>query len=79
MSELAPQRIRVNGIAPGAVSANPQDELLPSAGSALLGSTIHPSYIGRAAVYLAADYFSQFTTGSTLTVDAGLLTRRQDR
>ena len=77
--ELAPHRIRVNGIAPGAVSANERDELLPFAGSALFGTSIHPSYIGRAAVYLASDYFSQFTTGSVLTVDAGLLARPQYR
>lgn len=77
--ELAPHRIRVNAIAPGGVSTNARDELTAFAGSALLGSHIHPSYIGRAAVYLASDYFSQFTTGSTVTVDAGLLTRPQHR
>lgn len=77
--ELAPHRIRVNGIAPGAVSATAQDELALFAGAPLFGSHIHPSYIGRAAVYLCSDYFSQFTTGSVVTIDAGLLTRRQDR
>ena len=77
--ELAPHRIRVNGIAPGSVFANQRDELPPFAGSALFGTCIHPSYIGRAAVYLASDYFSQFTTGSVLTVDAGLLASPQDR
>jgi NAD(P)-dependent dehydrogenase (short-subunit alcohol dehydrogenase family) len=76
--ELAPHRIRVNGIAPGGGWTNEADELPPFAGSALLGSCIHPSYVGRAAVYLAADHFSLFTTGSVLTVDAGMLTRRQD-
>jgi len=75
--ELAPHRIRVNAIAPGAVATNAGDELPAFAGSALLGSRIHPSYIGRAAVYLASDYFSQFTTGTTVTVDAGLLVRPQ--
>lgn len=77
--ELAPHRIRVNGIAPGSVYANERDELPPFAGSTLFGTCIHPSYIGRAAVYLASDYFSQFTTGSVLTVDAGMLSRPQDR
>jgi NAD(P)-dependent dehydrogenase (short-subunit alcohol dehydrogenase family) len=77
--ELAPHRIRVNGIAPGSVSANERDELPPFPGSALFGTCIHPSYIGRAAVYLASDYFSQFTTGSVVTVDAGLLARPQHR
>jgi NAD(P)-dependent dehydrogenase (short-subunit alcohol dehydrogenase family) len=75
--ELAPHRIRVNGIAPGGVGTNQHGELPPFPGSALHGSRIHPSYIGRAAVYLASDYFSEFTTGSTLTVDAGLLARPQ--
>jgi len=77
--ELAPHRIRVNGIAPGAVDVNAKNQLPPSPGSMLVGSCIHPSYIGRAAVYLASDYFSQFTTGSMLTVDAGLLTRPQNQ
>lgn len=77
--ELAAHRIRVNGIAPGAVSANERDELPAYPGSPLFGTCIHPSYIGRAAVYLASDYFSQFTTGSVLTVDAGLLARPQHR
>jgi len=75
--ELAPHRIRVNSIVPGAVSTNERDELSPFPGSPLHGTRIHPSYIGRAAVYLASDYFSQFTTGSTVTVDAGLLARPQ--
>jgi NAD(P)-dependent dehydrogenase (short-subunit alcohol dehydrogenase family) len=77
--ELAPHRIRVNAIAPGAVAVIESDTLPPFPGSALFGACIHPSYIGRAAVYLAADYFSQFTTGSTVTVDAGLLARPQIR
>ena len=77
--ELAPHRIRVNAIAPGSVAVIEPDTLPPFPGSALFGASIHPSYIGRAAVYLAADYFSQFTTGSTVTVDAGLLTRPQSR
>lgn len=77
--ELAAHRIRVNGIAPGAVAATEHDELTPFAASVLGGTSIHPSYIGRAAVYLAAEYFSEFTTGTVLTVDAGLLSRPQNR
>lgn len=75
--ELAPHRIRVNAIAPGGVNSVGHDQIPPFAGSALYGAAIHPSYIGRTAVYLASEYFSQFTTGSTVTVDAGLLTRPQ--
>jgi NAD(P)-dependent dehydrogenase (short-subunit alcohol dehydrogenase family) len=71
--ELSPTGIRVNGLAPGWTreSDNPsrpghQDYVL------LTGSPIPPRYIGRAAVYLTADYFSLYTTGSVLTIDAGL-------
>lgn len=75
--ELAPHQIRVNAIAPGSVKTTAQGELPSFPGSPLFGTSIHPSYIGRAAVYLTADYFSQFTTGTVLTVDAGLLSRPQ--
>jgi NAD(P)-dependent dehydrogenase (short-subunit alcohol dehydrogenase family) len=77
--ELAPHGIRVNGIAPGGVTATEADELPPFAGARLLGSYIHPLYIARAAVYLSAEHYSRFTTGTVLTVDAGLLTRPQVR
>lgn len=65
--------IRVNGIAPGWVEEDAQgkvklDHKVP------LQSSINPCYIGRAAVYLASDYFSKFTTGTTLTIDAGAST-----
>jgi NAD(P)-dependent dehydrogenase (short-subunit alcohol dehydrogenase family) len=71
--ELSPSGIRVNALAPGwtresddpAVSGH-QDYVL------LTGNPIPPRYIGRAAVYLSADFFSLYTTGSVLTVDAGL-------
>lgn len=71
---LAPAGIRVNGIAPSAVRSN--GGALPSLPKVpLYQSSIHPDHIGRAAVFLAADYFSQFTTGTTLTIDAGLISQ----
>lgn len=73
--QLAPHRIRVNGIAPGAVRSDANGDLPAFVGAPLHGSCIHPDYIGRTAVYLAADYFSEFTTGSIVTVDAGLVSR----
>lgn len=73
--ELAPHRIRVNGIAPGSVAVADGDELPAFPASPLFGTSIHPTYIGRAAVYLASDYFSQFSTGTVLTIDAGMLAR----
>ncbi len=70
--ELAPHRIRVNGIAPGGVGEDARGGALERREVPLHGSTINPEYIGRAAVYLASDYFSKFTTGAVITIDAGV-------
>jgi NAD(P)-dependent dehydrogenase (short-subunit alcohol dehydrogenase family) len=70
--ELAPRRIRVNGIAPGFVKDDGQGRAESHAETPLMQSSVPPRFIGRAAVYLAADYFSQHTTGSVLTIDGGL-------
>jgi len=70
--ELAPHNIRVNGIAPGWVKENEYGKPFPSTSHGLHKTSINPCYIGRAAVYLAADYFSKFTTGTVLKIDAGL-------
>lgn len=67
-AELAPHGIRVNGIAPGWVS----EDRRTSRFSLLHGTTIDPVYIGRAAVSLASDHVSRYTTGAVLVVDAGL-------
>ena len=69
---LAPHRIRVNGIAPGWVAGDDRGHPLKHKYTPLHKTSITPCYIGRAAVYLAADYFSKFTTGSVLKIDAGL-------
>jgi NAD(P)-dependent dehydrogenase (short-subunit alcohol dehydrogenase family) len=69
---LAPHGIRVNGISPGWVAEDEQGETLASEYAPLNGSSINPRYIGRAAAYLSSDYYSKFTTGTVLTIDAGL-------
>jgi NAD(P)-dependent dehydrogenase (short-subunit alcohol dehydrogenase family) len=70
--ELASRGIRVNGIAPGWVLENEQGMPFDFKYAPLHKTSINPCYIGRAAVYLASDYFSKFTTGSVITIDAGL-------
>ena len=76
--ELAPQRVRVNGIAPGAIRTDInrgawQD---PKARAALLqlipwGRVGEPEDIGRAAVWLASDA-ADYVCGVTLFVDGGM-------
>ena len=70
--DLANYGIRVNGIAPGWVAEDEQENPLIHEYTPLHQSSINPHYIGRAAVYLAAEYFSHFTTGTILKIDAGL-------
>jgi NAD(P)-dependent dehydrogenase (short-subunit alcohol dehydrogenase family) len=70
--ELAPFGIRVNGIAPGWVKLDQEAQTLSDLKGQLHQTSIPPQYIGRAVVYLAADYFSQYTTGTVLKVDSGL-------
>ncbi|MFE1744119.1 SDR family NAD(P)-dependent oxidoreductase [Coleofasciculus sp. H7-2] len=70
--DLAAYGIRVNGIAPGWVAEDDQGIPLPDKYTPLHQSSISPRYIGRAAVYLASEYFSEFTTGTVLKIDAGL-------
>jgi NAD(P)-dependent dehydrogenase (short-subunit alcohol dehydrogenase family) len=69
--DLAPYGIRVNGIAPGFVRADEQGHGYKNPHAPLHQRSIPPIYIGRAAVYLAADYFSLHTTCSVLKIDAG--------
>jgi len=69
---LAPHKIRVNGIAPGYVRETADGEPVAQRHTALYKSSINPCYIGRAAVYLASEYFSKFTTGTVLKIDGGL-------
>lgn len=76
--ELAPHRIRVNSIAPGAVQTpiNRAAWETPEALSALLalipyGRIGQPEDIGKAAVWLASDD-SDYVHGQTIFVDGGM-------
>jgi NAD(P)-dependent dehydrogenase (short-subunit alcohol dehydrogenase family) len=73
--ELAGFGIRVNGIAPGAVQFDDQPLDAPNNKIPLHGTKIPSKYIGRCAVFLASEFFSEYTTGSVVTIDAGLLAR----
>ncbi len=70
--DLSRYQIRVNGIAPGYVIEDEQGNPYDHEYTPLYNTSINPRYIGRAAVYLASDYFSRCTTGTVLKVDAGL-------
>jgi len=70
--DLAPYGIRVNGIAPGWVAEDTSGKPRRQRVAPLHQTSIRPCYIGRAAVYLAADHYSFHTTGSVLKIDAGL-------
>ncbi len=76
--EVAPWRIRVNSIAPGAIRTpiNTQAWETPEAYAELIKLIPYkrigePEDIGRAAVWLASDY-SDYVTGISLYVDGGM-------
>ena len=76
--EVAPRRIRVNSIAPGAIRTpiNMQAWDTPEHYAALLKLIPYkrigePEEIGRAAVWLASDE-SDYIQGTTLFVDGGM-------
>jgi glucose 1-dehydrogenase len=76
--EVAPLRIRVNGIAPGAIRTpiNTSAWQTPEAYAALMklvpyGRIGEPEDIARAAVWLASDQ-SDYVVGTTLFVDGGM-------
>jgi glucose 1-dehydrogenase len=78
--ELAPQRIRVNAIAPGFIDIRLQpgergeryDEFNLRARTEILLGPGEPSDIAGAAVYLASDD-ARYVTGTCILVDGGLL------
>jgi len=76
--EVAPERIRVNAIAPGAIRTpiNKEAWTTPEAYAQLMKLVPYkrigePEDIGRAAVWLASDD-SDYVTGTTLYVDGGM-------
>lgn len=70
--DLAPYGIRVNGIAPGYVEEDKDHKPFPHKYTPLHQTSINPCYVGRAAIYLVSEWFSKFTTGTILKIDAGL-------
>ena len=76
--EVAPRRIRVNGIAPGAIrtpinrAAWGTEEALRKLLTLIpYGRIGEPEDVARAAVWLASDE-SDYVTGTTLFVDGGM-------
>ncbi len=76
--EFAPQKIRINSIAPGAIQTpiNREAWETPEAMEKLLQLIPykrigHPEDIGKAAVWLASDD-SDYVTGTTMFVDGGM-------
>ncbi len=70
-SDLLPNGIRVNSIAPGWVKSDKKGRTLKAHDPVLHKSSISPIYIARAVVYLASEHFSRFTTGTVLKIDGG--------
>lgn len=73
--ELAPYAVRVNVIAPGWCAGRDQSGADFFEHAPLGQRAIPPEYAARTVTYLLSDYYSAFTTGSILTLDAGVSLR----
>lgn len=76
--ELAPDRVRVNAVAPGAVATSMNADVIGDddahqavAGAIPLGRLAEPEEVAEAVVFLAGDR-ARYITGATLFVDGGL-------
>ncbi|MEE9190600.1 MAG: SDR family oxidoreductase [Candidatus Neomarinimicrobiota bacterium] len=72
-SELLQDKIRVNAIAPGWVEEDNAGRAIKASDRVIHKTSINPKYIARAAVYLASEHYSRFTTGTVLKIDGGLI------
>ena len=78
--ELAPHRITVNAIAPGAIEVERYFKTIPSYDREAMGKRIplgrvgFPADVGALAAFLASDDAS-YITGETILVDGGLIAR----
>ena len=68
--ELAPDGIRVNTVAPGQVEIEPTLHL-PAGNNPLFRISIPLEAVSHTVLFLADHRTSPFTTGATLSVDAG--------
>ncbi len=78
-AELAPAKIRVNGIAPGTIDTdmvrnNPPEVQESMAKASLMGRAAHPDEVVGLGIFLASDA-SSFVTGTTFQIDGGLVPR----
>lgn len=69
---FSPHGIRVNGIAPGYCLEGEEGDAQLNRKIMLEHQPVEPCHIGRAALFLASEFFSSRTTGTTLVVDGGL-------